>query len=200
MREGNNLTCVCLFTGGCLPWLGVPILVGAGVWVPSLAGGEGIPTLVRGMVPTLAGGTYSGWGCTYLDWGVTYLSWGVPNLAGGTYLGQGVPTSAREYLPQLGRDTYLDGVPPAWVGTPSPPPETEQRSEYLLAFTLEDFLVVLFSLGFLAVMSSDAACVHNVLQFRTVRMNSGNKCVKLNELTFNLFFFWIFSSVNRHTK
>ena len=47
--------------------------------------------------------------------------------------------------------------------------------------------VALFSVGFLAVMSSDAACVHNVLQFRTVRMNSGNWCVKLNELAFKPF-------------
>ena len=42
-------------------------------------------------------------------------------------------------------------------------------------------------MGFLAVMSSGAAaCVNNILQFGTVRMNSGNWCVKMNLLRLRL--------------
>ena len=40
----------------------------------------------EGGVPTLAGGTYFGWG--------TYLGWGAPTLAGSAYLTGRIPTLA----------------------------------------------------------------------------------------------------------
>ena len=50
-----------------------------------------------------------------------------------------------------------------------------------------NIFLVLFSVGFLAVMSPDAAaCVNNILQFGTVRMNSGSWCVKMNLLCLRL--------------
>ena len=62
--------------------------------VPALA--RGIPTLVAGELPTLARG--------------------VPTLAGGgTYLGQGVSTLARGYLPWPGGSHLGQGYPP-WPG------------------------------------------------------------------------------------
>ena len=72
--------CVCPhLEGGYLPWLGVPTL--AGGYLPWPGG-----------VPTLAGGTYLGWGDIYLG------RQGVPTLAGG----RGYPPwpgQHREYLP-----------------------------------------------------------------------------------------------------
>ena len=87
----------------------------------------GVPTLARGYlpwqgeVPTLAGGYLPWWG---------YLPWqGVPTLAGGTYLGEGVPTLARGaggvptlargYLPWQGGVPTLAGGYLHWQGVPT---------------------------------------------------------------------------------
>ena len=69
-----------------------------------------------GAVPTLA------WG--YLPWCGGYLSWGTPHpdLAGGTYLGWGVPTLGYPLSGPGQGNTYL-GVPSSiwtWPGYPPP--------------------------------------------------------------------------------
>ena len=75
--------------------------------------GEGVPTLARG-IPTLAGGTYLGWGIPTLVRGVPTLARGIPTLAGGTYLGWGYLPWPGGYLPwgtpHVNRQTRCENI------------------------------------------------------------------------------------------
>ena len=90
MGEGNNFTSVCLFTGGYLVYLGIPIPA----WGYLPCPGRYLTWLG---VLTFAWSTYPGKGATYLCKGVWYLPWLGRYLpwTGGTYPGLG------RYLPFL---------------------------------------------------------------------------------------------------
>ena len=92
-----------------------------------------------GGIPTLAGGTYLGWGIPTLTLACLPWPWG-------TYLGSGVPTLARGYSMMGVHPIQGWGTPCQGWGTSLPQDRTTDgvldTPRLPLAFTQEDFLVL----------------------------------------------------------